>query len=196
MVRSALEANSEMAVAHEQSMEMVVRSTDSQLGHLSSALQSAIASTVALEQKIEYSQLQAANLATQQKSLDEGMVQLASITQSFMTNMSDHTRLLNQANNLTNGMLDTLAATAAATSTIQNALAGYGERAKWWPLVVCPMVSLVMGSYGLSPSVVRNIGLLTLGEMVGVMVSSYSHFRGVAAALFSFSGPASNATAI
>lgn len=112
-----------------------------------------------------------------------------------MVNMSDHRRLLAQANNLTNNILDTLEATAAATSTIQNALSGYGERAKWWPFVLCPVVSLVMGSYGLQPSMLRNIGLLTVGEMLGVMISSYGHFCEVTSAFFSVSGLSSNTTA-
>ncbi|CAK7270107.1 hypothetical protein SEPCBS57363_003936 [Sporothrix epigloea] len=195
MVKSALEAKSEMADAHKQSVGMVVQSTNSQLDLVSSAIQSAIASTASLGQEIEYSHLQTASIAARQESLEKGMIQLASVTQSLMANMSDHTRLLAQASNLTNDMLDTLEATAAATSTIQNALSGYGERAKWWPFVVCPMVSLVMGSYGLPPSIVRNIGLLTFGEMLGVMISSYGHFRDVASAVFSVSRLSSNTTA-
>ncbi|CAK7211931.1 hypothetical protein SBRCBS47491_001291 [Sporothrix bragantina] len=114
MVKSALEANSEMAYAHEQSMELVVQRTDSELDMLATTMQSAFVSAMSLQREI---------------SLENGMVQLVSLTQTFMTNMTDHTRLLAQANNMTNDMLDTLEATAAATSTIQNAFWGYGDRA-------------------------------------------------------------------
>ena len=142
----------------------------------------------------EHSRLQAADLASRQETLELGLVHLASITQTFMADMSGHTRLLAQANNITSEMLDTLEATAAATSTIHDAVWGYGERGSWWPYVVCPVVFLVVGSYGLPPSITRNIGLLTAGEMIGVVVSFYIHFRDVAGVFFSFSGLAGNSS--
>ncbi|CAK7214280.1 hypothetical protein SCUCBS95973_002087 [Sporothrix curviconia] len=144
MLKSALEANSEMAYVHEQSMERVVQGTSFELDQMSTAMQGAFASAISLQREIEHSQLQTAELTSRQEALEKGMVHLASITRTFMADMSDHTRLLGQARNMTNDMLDTLEATAAATSIIQ---------------------------------VTRNIGLITLGEMVGVAITSYSHFR-------------------
>lgn len=52
MVKSALEAKSEMADAHKQSVDMVVQSTNNQLDLVSSAIQSVFASTMSLGQEI------------------------------------------------------------------------------------------------------------------------------------------------
>lgn len=122
------------------------------------------------------------------------MLQLEGITQTFFSDFNAHSRLLVQASNMTTDMLDTLEATAAATSTIQNSIRGYGELGGWWPYIVCPAISLVMGSYGLPPSILRNIGLFTLGELVGAMVSFHSHLGTMACAFFTFAGMASNTT--
>jgi hypothetical protein len=43
--------------------------------------------------------------------------------------------------------------------------------------MICPAVSLVMGSYGLPPSILRNIGLIALGEAFGFMVASFDDIR-------------------
>lgn len=124
------------------------------------------------------------------------MLQLSQITQTFISDFSDHARLLAQASNLTTEMLDTLEATAAATSVIQSSFRSYGELGSWWPYIVCPVVSLVMGSYGLPPSILRNIGLFSLGELVGVLVSSYGRLSKVASVFFTISGMANNATGV
>lgn len=121
------------------------------------------------------------------------MVHLEGMAQTFFSNFDTHTRLLVQANNMTVDMLDTLEATAAATSTIQNSfLRNYGELGGWWPYIVCPAVSLVMGSYGLPPSIFRNIGLFTLGEIVGATISFHNHLGTMAGVLFAFTGMANN----
>lgn len=166
--------------------------------------------------KQEISQVQTADLASRQQALErvsflsfpfslcrtcpltqvytQGMSQLEGMTQTLLLDFDAHSRLLVQANNMTNDMLDTLEATAAATSTIQNSFRGYGELGVWWPYIVCPAVSLVMGSYGLPPSILRNIGLFTLGELAGAMISFHNHLGTMAGVLFTLAGMAHNTT--
>jgi len=43
--------------------------------------------------------------------------------------------------------------------------------------MICPAVSLVMGSYGLPPSILRNIGLIALGEAFGFVVASFDDIK-------------------
>ncbi|KAL1913279.1 hypothetical protein Sste5344_000827 [Sporothrix stenoceras] len=164
LVKTVLESNSELAFAYEQSVEL------------------------------ESSQLQTADLASRQEALERGLSQLEGMAQTLFSDFDAHSRLLVQANNMTNDMLDTLEATAAATSTIQNSFRGYREMGGWWPYIVCPALSLVMGSYGLPPSILRNIGLFTLGELAGAMVSFHNHLETMADVLFTFSGMAHNTT--
>lgn len=47
----------------------------------------------------------------------------------------------------------------------------------WWPYVICPAFSLVMGSYGLPPSVTRNIALIALGETFGFAIASFDDIK-------------------
>lgn len=46
------------------------------------------------------------------------------------------------------------------------------SRSSWWPYLVCPAVTLVMGSYGLPPSVLRNMGLIALGQFIGLLIDT------------------------
>lgn len=41
---------------------------------------------------------------------------------------------------------------------------------KWISYIVSPVVTLTLGSYGLPPSAMRNLGLVVLGEFVGFLV--------------------------
>lgn len=41
---------------------------------------------------------------------------------------------------------------------------------KWASYVISPVVTLMLGSYGLEPSAIRNLGLVVLGELVGFLV--------------------------
>lgn len=41
---------------------------------------------------------------------------------------------------------------------------------KWVSYIVSPVVTLMLGSYGLAPSAMRNLGLVLLGEFVGFFV--------------------------
>lgn len=49
--------------------------------------------------------------------------------------------------------------------------------AAWWPYVICPAVSLVLGSYGLPPSMLRNLGLIAAGEAFGFVVASIDDIK-------------------
>ena len=80
-----------------------------------------------------------------------------------------------QARNLTNDILGTLETSAHSASSIQDMLAQqYGGR-DWWPYVICPVVFLMVGSYGLPPSVARNMVLLGLGGATALAFSLYIH---------------------
>lgn len=114
------------------------------------------------------------------------MDRLLAVTQSLATKYEDQTQRLQQASNITNEILDILEDTAEAASSVNESfLAGASSRS-WWPYIVCPTASLVMGSYGLPPSAVRNLALLALGEVAGFMVSSYEQ---IAEALRDFEAP-------
>ncbi|CAK7198575.1 hypothetical protein SEUCBS139899_001238 [Sporothrix eucalyptigena] len=195
MAMSAMESNSEIAFAHEQSLELIKQRTNSELDQVSAVVQRVFSSAVSLQKKIELSQLQVTELTSRQASLEKGIVQLQGMANTFMADFQDHAYFLAKAKTLTNDMLDTIEATVAATSTIQNMVWTYLGLASWWPYIVCPVISLIAGSYGLPPSILRNFGLLTLGELAAVAISSYSYIREVAGVFLTFRGMANNMTA-
>lgn len=46
---------------------------------------------------------------------------------------------------------------------------------KWVSYIVSPVVTLMLGSYGLAPSAMRNLGLVVLGEFVGFLICHADH---------------------
>lgn len=90
----------------------------------------------------------------------------------------DHAYLLRQASNITTELLDTLEETASAARHLGQSVLERSAVSTWWPYMVCPAISLVLGSYGLPPSITRNLVLLAAGEVVGVTISSYGDIRG------------------
>lgn len=85
----------------------------------------------------------------------------------------DHIRSLNEAQNMTNDILVTLDEVAATAvfleETSQSFLGGPGLF-RWTSYIVSPVVTLVLGSYGLAPSALRNLGLVILGEVFGFLL--------------------------
>ena len=106
------------------------------------------------------------------------MNRLLVVTETIATKFEDHTHTLNQAKNLTNDLLDTLEETAATVSSVQSSLLRDVTTGHWWPYIIFPTLSLVLGSYGLQPCFFRNIGLLALGEGIFYVVSSYGQLIG------------------
>ncbi len=118
------------------------------------------------------------------------------ITGTLSSQYHEHTQRLTQAQNLTSDLLDTIEATTTSAAQFQETLLSQRHvGGNWWPYVICPTASLVMGSYGLPPSAFRNLGLLALGELFGMLVSSHDRLR---VELFSFATEraVTNATAI
>ena len=122
-------------------------------------------------------------LAQRQDNLEQGMGRLATAAEALSTQVAGQSSMLQQANNMTSDILDALEETAAMASWMSQSFFMSATAKSWWPLVVFPTAALVMGSYGLPPSILRNIGLLAFGEAVGLVVSSYdqltTHFFGM-----------------
>jgi hypothetical protein len=109
--------------------------------------------------------------------LEQGLDRLIVASETLSTKHEDHAYLLRQASNITTEILDTLEETASAVTHIGKSVFESSVSSSWWPYMICPAVSLVMGSYGLPPSIFRNLGLLALGEVVAYMISSYEEIK-------------------
>lgn len=93
----------------------------------------------------------------------QGMMRLASVTESLSQTYEQHSQRLNEAHNTTNEILGTLEDMVISTATMSEAILQRTSHSSWWPYIWCPAASLVMGSYGLPPSAARNLGLVVLG---------------------------------
>ncbi|KAH8200355.1 hypothetical protein TruAng_005508 [Truncatella angustata] len=172
LMQTVLATNSEAASAHERSMEVVTHKADAQLATIMTAMTSAVASAASLQDQIESAHVQSAQLEYRQAHLEEGMVRLIDMTEFLTIKYDQHTHILYEAQNMTNNILDTLEDTAASAAIIGDAFSKQSSATSWWPYIWCPAASLVMGSYGLPPSAMRNIALVALGEAAGFLVSS------------------------
>ncbi|CCC06625.1 unnamed protein product [Sordaria macrospora k-hell] len=186
LLTGVLDGHSKVAHAHEHALQQVSVRANDDIGALVAVVATAAASTTALQQQIELSNQQAAALARRQDNLEQGMDRLLAVTETLATKYEDQTQRLQQASNITNEILDILEDTAEAASLVNESFLTGAPSRSWWPYLVCPTASLVMGSYGLPPSAIRNLALLALGEVAGFMVSSYEQIAG---ALQSFEGP-------
>ncbi|KAL2259572.1 hypothetical protein VTK26DRAFT_6712 [Humicola hyalothermophila] len=191
LLTNVLQSNSQLAFAHEKSLQQASQRVNEDMEALMAVVSTAIASSSALQQQIQFSNQHAAALAQRQESLEQGMSRLVTTTEALSTQIREHSRMLKQADNITNDILDALEDTAAAASSINESFFSSATTRSWWPFVVFPTASLVMGSYGLPPSIFRNLGLLALGEAIGFTVSSYKE---IASHLISSSQLAANNT--
>ncbi|GAB1315695.1 hypothetical protein MFIFM68171_05905 [Madurella fahalii] len=183
LLTNVLESNSQLAFAHEQSLQRASKRAEDDMGALMAVVSTAIASSNSLQQQIHLSSNYAAMLAQRQDTLEHGMDRLLTTTETLSTKLDDHSSMLKQASNITNEILDALEDTAAAASSLNQSFFTTVTTQSWWPFIVFPAACLVLGSYGLPPSIFRNLGLLALGEAIGFTVSFYER---ITSQLFSF----------
>ncbi|KAK3332002.1 hypothetical protein B0T19DRAFT_448369 [Cercophora scortea] len=189
LLADVIQNNSQLFRAHEQSLQQVHKRTNDDIRALIAVVAAAAASSTALQQQMEISNAHAAELAARQNTLEKGMDHLLVLSERLSQQHSMHTYMLKSATNLTSDILDVLEETASAASSVNKSFLEEATSGTWWPYFICPTVSLVMGSYGLPPSALRNLGLVALGEAIGFLVSSYGE---IASALPSFPTPAHN----
>ncbi|KAI0973287.1 hypothetical protein F4678DRAFT_426348 [Xylaria arbuscula] len=174
MLKSVMEGHAEAAAVHDQSLQLINQQATSEIRLIVDTVTAAVAATVALQNQIETSRIQAADLESRQGSLEKGMQRLVDISDTLAMSYDVHTDLLQQAQNITHEILDKLEDTAASAAAVGQIFTGQNFLKSWWPYIWCPVVSLVVGSYGLPPSILRNMGLLALGETTGLVISHFS----------------------
>jgi hypothetical protein len=177
LLKTVAERNSQVIAVHEESVELVTRKVNDELASFVAVVASAAASSAMLQEHIELSKLQAAKLAVRQESLEQGLNRLVTVSETLSTKYEHHAYFLRQAGNITEELLDTLEATASAASHVSNSVFERSVSSVWWPYLICPAWFLVMGSYGLPPSILRNLALLAVGEAFGFVVSSYDQVK-------------------
>ncbi|KAI1196401.1 hypothetical protein F5X97DRAFT_305440 [Nemania serpens] len=176
MLKGVMDGYAEAAVVHDQSLQLMSQRTTSEADIMVTVMAAAIAATTTLRDELEASRIQAIDLEYRQYSLEQGMQRLIGISDTLATNYDVHTDLLQQAQNITNEILNVLEETAASATTLGDVFSGQRSLSSWWLYIWCPVASLVVGSYGLPPSLLRNIILVIIGETAGFIISSLPPF--------------------
>lgn len=113
-------------------------------------------------------------LSQQQRMLSDGLEQFTTQTSGLLTTYAEHAQALEEAKNTTTDLLESVAAVTEKIGNLQDvrhsSLFGLGI-SHWVPYIVSPIATLLLGSYGLEPSAMRNLGLVALGEVFGFVVS-------------------------
>ncbi|KAH9907187.1 hypothetical protein F4778DRAFT_526207 [Xylariomycetidae sp. FL2044] len=172
MLKGAVDSHAEAAAVHEQSLQVMNHQAESEIGSMMAVVAAAMTSTTSLLNQLELSRQHTTELEYRQEKIEKGMEDLLDITETLSTKYKDHANLLQEAQNMTNDILYILEDTASSAATVGDSFARQSAATFWWPYIWCPAASLVMGSYGLPPSALRNIGLVALGEVAGFAISS------------------------
>ncbi|KAF4122189.1 Nuclear membrane fusion protein Kar5 [Geosmithia morbida] len=90
---------------------------------------------------------------------------------SISTRYEEHGEALALARHKTDQILGSLDYAAESAASFHKSLSASFTFRGWLPYIYCPLISLVMGSYGLNPSLPRNIVLAGVGEVVGFVIS-------------------------
>lgn len=105
-------------------------------------------------------------METTHLSLNQDAQETAAIIQDTMTKLEQLESTLEQVQNVSVDIQETLEDTAVSAAYVSDSFYRQSPLSFWWPYVWCPAVSLVLGSYGLPPSVTRNVVLVTLGMLL------------------------------
>ncbi|KAI0169084.1 hypothetical protein GGR52DRAFT_574308 [Hypoxylon sp. FL1284] len=173
---SVAENQAQMASAYEQSLQLANQRAQSAVDTATRAVVAVTESAVHLQAQVEVSRLRAADLESRQVNLEQGMQRLVYFVENLTTEFSGHSNLLYQARNITNEIRDTLEDTVVSANYVTSSFSRQSSASSWWPYIWCPAASLVLGSYGLPPSAVRNLALVALGEVAGLTLSSSRSF--------------------
>ncbi|KAJ4423098.1 hypothetical protein N0V82_002227 [Gnomoniopsis sp. IMI 355080] len=175
MIQTALDGNSHIASAQRNSIALAERK-EADLSDWAAVMTTATASAQALNSQIQLSRLEMEAYSWRQIALTKNLEKLATTTENLSTKYEDHAHAIKEAKNMTSEILETLESVTSAAAMVEEADrsrwggSGFGG---WMPYIVSPAATLFLGSYGLAPSAMRNLGLVALGEMVGFWVTNF-----------------------
>ncbi|POS74960.1 hypothetical protein DHEL01_v206644 [Diaporthe helianthi] len=172
MMQTVLDGTSHVAAAQEKSIDVFVEGRKD-LDRWAALVATASASALSLTSQIESSRLGLQELFERQQVLAGGLDQLTSTTLTLSMKQDDQVRSLKEAQNMTNDILGTLDEVAASAMVLEGAsqsYLGWSGLFRWTSYIVSPVVTLMLGSYGLAPSALRNLGLAALGEVFGYLL--------------------------
>ncbi|PWI68941.1 hypothetical protein PCL_01326 [Purpureocillium lilacinum] len=171
--------NENGAVSQQHALQAATYQAKDELSAVLTTLQTAAISAIALQQELLESQSRADEIIRRQEAIEAGMENLAELADTLTVKHDGHRKALHDAQETAEQVLDTLESVSTSAGTLQGSILSGLGMAKWWPYLLCPVTTLMVGSYGLPPSAMRNMLLLGLGEAAGFIISAANHYASI-----------------
>lgn len=108
--------------------------------------------------------LNAASFGKQALTYLQSLDRLQQVSDEISLSQDGHRDKLDSAHYSAMNILGTLQNVESSTARLQKTILS-GSSWRWWPHIICPATSLLLGSYRLTPSIGRNLILLGLGML-------------------------------
>ncbi|KAG8423564.1 hypothetical protein J3458_000451 [Metarhizium acridum] len=169
----------------ETALEVAVTQINRDAHEVTKMLTAVAMSSRSLQAQLEKSESQLSLVMRKQERVQEGMEELSLLADLVADKHHAHQEMLQSAKNETAHLLASLEAASFSMGNLRASFSDLGS-VGWWPYIICPAASLVLGSYRLQPSITRNILLLGVGEIAGfLMTFANMHWSELSEYLFS-----------
>ncbi|XEU95197.1 hypothetical protein FSHL1_000481 [Fusarium sambucinum] len=176
LVRAVQEHTTDIATSQEVALRTSTEKWNGEVAGLVTALTAVVATSL---DQMETTAARSAGILAKQAKIEQGMGKLEELADDLLLKYDSHESRLEDALQKSSQVLDVLEATAASAAGLQGYMLGSLGFSGFWPYVVCPALSLALGSYRLQPSFARNIWLVGIGELMGMVVSKASYYANI-----------------
>ncbi|KID77923.1 Nitrilase/cyanide hydratase and apolipoprotein N-acyltransferase, partial [Metarhizium brunneum ARSEF 3297] len=153
----------------ETALEVAVTQINRDAHEVMKMLTAVAMSSLSLQEQLKKSESQLSVVMRKQERVQEGMEELSLLADLVADKHHSHQEMLQSAQNETAYLLASLEAASFSMGNLRASFSDLGS-VGWWPYIICPAVSLVLGSYRLQPSATRNILLLGVVEKATKLV--------------------------
>ncbi|KAI5467707.1 hypothetical protein BGZ63DRAFT_478074 [Mariannaea sp. PMI_226] len=172
LLRTAMDATADLVISQETALQALSKTATDDIGSLTSALHATLISSASLQHQMDVVQMKTEDMLLKQTKIKEEMESLEGIANHLRSKFSHHEGQLGQVQQQAEQILVTLEVATASVESLRNSLFSGLNLSAVWPYIVCPIASLVMGSYRLEPSITRNLWLVGIGAS-GIYISPY-----------------------
>ncbi|KAH7261032.1 uncharacterized protein BKA55DRAFT_504888 [Fusarium redolens] len=173
LAHSIQEKTADIVSSQEVALQASAKQLSNEADILMAVLSAAVSSSVSLQNQV----VMPVTILEYYVNQLKGMGKLEELAEDLLVKYDDHESRLDKAFRKTGQVLDILDATSASATGLQSSVFGSFGLSGVWPYIICPFLSLAMGSYGLQPSLVRNIWLVGFGELMGMIVSKADSYK-------------------
>ncbi|UNI18211.1 hypothetical protein JDV02_004493 [Purpureocillium takamizusanense] len=163
------------ALSQHHALQKASNQAHNELSVVLTSLQTATVNAIALQQELLESQSRADEISRRQETIEAGMENLAKLADTLAIKHYGHQKALSDAQESVEQVLDTLESVSTSAGGLRSSMSGL-SMTKWWPYLLCPVTTLIVGSYGLPPSAMRNMLLLGLGEAAGFIITTANQY--------------------